>query len=60
MHLGKTKAILFGSRPRLKSKPVLSGAYKGNANATNLLLNTWRCCYLEEYLSGANMATSKI
>ena len=59
LHLGKTKSILFGYRPRLKSRSVLSITCKGTViEARNTV--QYLGVVLEQCLSGANMATSVI
>ena len=59
LHLGKAESILFGSRPRLKSQSVLSITCKGTIIEAKITVK-YLGVVLEQYLSGANMATSVI
>ena len=53
LHLGKTESILFGSRPRLKSQPVLSITCKGTIiEAKNTV--KYLGVVLEQCISDAN------
>ena len=59
LHLGKMESILFRSRPRSKSQPVLSISCKGTVIEAKTTLK-YLGVVLEQCLSGANMAISVI
>ena len=59
LHLGKTESILFGSRPRLKSKSVLNISCKGTAIEGQKSVK-YLGATLEQSLSGERMVNAII